>query len=159
MSQRPVRHHVLPQFYLRAWADAQGIVAMRDRSDRPEVKTGTTALAVEKDFYSVEGPDGEKHSSVEEGLANIDAEGAAAHSALTSLEFPLVPEQKDAFATWLGLQWVRGRSSRAGSSELVDKVQKMLVKFGLENAEIDERQRADASKILRSHRPRARSAD
>lgn len=146
MSQRPVRHHVLPQFYLRAWADAQGIVAMRDRSDRPEVKTGTTALAVEKDFYSVEGPDREKDSSVEEGLAKIDAEGAAIHKALTSLEFPLVPEQKAAFATWLGLQWVRGRSSRASGSELVDKMQKMLVRFGLENAEIDETQRDDASK-------------
>jgi hypothetical protein len=144
MSQRPVRHHVLPQFYLRAWADAQGLVAMRDRSDRPEVRTGTTALAIEKDFYSVEGPDGEKDSSVEEALAKIDAEGAAIHNALRSLEFPLAPEQKDAFATWLGLQWVRGRSSRASGSELADKMQKMLIRFGLENAEIDETERDDA---------------
>lgn len=146
MSQRPVRHHVLPQFYLRAWADAQGTVAMRDRSERPEIRTGTTALAVEKDFYSVEGPDGEKDSSVEEGLAKIDAEGAAVHNALRSLEFPLASDQKDAFATWLGLQWVRGRSSRANGSELADKMQKMLIRFGLENAEIDESQRGSAPK-------------
>ncbi|MBS1862160.1 MAG: DUF4238 domain-containing protein [Actinobacteria bacterium] len=146
MSQRPVRHHVLPQFYLRAWADAQGIVAMRDRSDRPELRTGTTALAVEKDFYSFEGPDGEKDSSVEEGLAKIDAEGAAVHKALRNLEFPLAPEQKDAFSTWLGLQWVRGRSSRASGSELADKLQKMLIRFGLENAEIDETQHDGAPK-------------
>lgn len=144
MSQRPVRHHVLPQFYLRAWADAQGLVAMRDRSDRPEVRTGTTALAVEKDFYSVEGPDGEKDSSVEEGLAKIDAEGAAIHKALGNFDFPLASEQKDAFATWLGLQWVRGRSSRASGSELADKMQKMLIRFGLENAEISETQHDDA---------------
>lgn len=144
MSQRPVRHHVLPQFYLRAWADAQGLVAMRDRSARPEVRTGTAALAVEKDFYSVESPDGEKDSSVEEGLAMIDAEGAAVHKALRNLEFPLAPEQKEAFASWLGLQWVRGRSSRASGSELADKMQKMLIRFGLENAEVGETHQDDA---------------
>lgn len=59
------------------------------------------------------------------------------HSAFSRLEFPPEPEQKLAFAQWLGLQWVRGRSSRAGGEELVDKFQKMLIKFGLENAEID----------------------
>jgi hypothetical protein len=136
-SERPKAHHVLPQFYLRAWSDERGLIAMLNR-DGKEVKTGSKALAVENDFYTVTNPQGEKDGIVEKALAEIDAQGAAAHSALLRCEFPLEPEQKIAFAEWLGLQWVRGRSSRASGRELADKMQKMLNKFGLQNADIKE---------------------
>lgn len=135
-SKRAKAHHVLPQFYLKAWADENGLIAMVGR-DGSEVRTGSRALAVENDFYTVERPDGEKDAAVEKALAEIDGQGAAAHSAFLRREFPPEPEQKLAFAQWLGLQWVRGRSSRAGGEELADKLQKMLIRFGLENAEID----------------------
>lgn len=136
-SKRPRAHHVLPRFYLKAWADEHGLIAMLNR-DGKEVKTGSKALAVENDFYTVTNAEGEKDGIVEKALAEIDAQGAAAHSALLSYEFPLEPDQKVAFAEWIGLQWVRGRSSRATGRELADKMQKMLIKFGLENADIKE---------------------
>jgi len=141
-AKRAKAHHVLPQFYLRAWADADGLISMTGRDGR-EVRTGSKALAVENDFYTVELDGGEKDASVEKALAEIDGQGAAVHRTLLQLEFPLEPEQKIAFAQWLGLQWVRGRSSRAAGEELVDKFQKMLIGFGLENAEVDSRD-ADA---------------
>jgi hypothetical protein len=105
--------------------------------DGKEVQTGSKALAVENDFYTVERPGGEKDASVEKALAEIDALGSAAHSAFLRSEFPPEPEQKVAFAQWLGLQRVRGRFSRASGQEMADKLQKMLIRFGLENAEID----------------------
>lgn len=142
-SKRAKAHHVLPQFYLRAWGDEKGLIAMCGR-DGKEVQTGSRALAVENDFYTVKRPDGEKDASVEKALAEIDALGSAAHSSLLRLEFPLEPEQKVAFAQWLGLQWVRGRSSRASGEEMADKLQKMLIKFGLENAEVDPDVEVDA---------------
>jgi Protein of unknown function (DUF4238) len=135
-SKRAKAHHVLPQFYLKAWGTENGLIAMVGR-DGKEVRTGSKALAVENDFYTVECPDGGKDAIVEKALAEIDGQGAAAHSAFLRLEFPPEPEQKLAFAQWLGLQWVRGRSSRAGGKELVDKFHKMLIRFGLENAELD----------------------
>jgi len=104
--------------------------------DGKEVKTGSKALAVEKDFYTVTNQQGEKDATVEKALAEVDALGASAHSAFLRFEFPLEPEQKIAFAEWLGLQWVRGRSSRASGQELADKMQKRLIRFGLENADI-----------------------
>ena len=76
-SKRAKAHHVLPQFYLKAWADENGLIAMVDR-DGNEIRTGSKALAVENDFYTVKRPDGEKDASVEKALAEIDGQGAAA---------------------------------------------------------------------------------
>jgi Protein of unknown function (DUF4238) len=125
------RHHVLPQFYLRAWTDESGAVAMLNR-DGKEVQTGTKALAVEKDFYTVTGGDGEKDSVVEQALASWDAKGAAVHAAFLRGEFPPTDQQRIDFGLWLGLQWLRGRSSRETGREMFDKFQKMLIQFGLE---------------------------
>lgn len=131
-KSQPKRHHVLPQFYLRAWADEDGCVAMLGRDGR-EVRTGTKALAVEKDFYTVTGPDGEKDSSVEQALANRDAKGAAVHAAFLRGEFPPTDQQRIDFGLWLGLQWLRGRSSRETGREMFDKFQKLLIQLGLED--------------------------
>jgi len=135
-QKRSKAHHVVPQFYLRAWANEEGKISARLRTGKV-FETGTEALAVEKDFYTAELPDGTKDALVEKALAEVDDAGAAAHAALLRQEFPLEPEQKITFSVWLGLQWVRGRSSRAGSQELADKLQKMLIRMGLENAEVD----------------------
>jgi hypothetical protein len=135
-SKRAKAHHVLPQFYLKGWGNQEGLIAMRGRAGG-EVRTGSKALAVENDFYTLELPDGEKDASVEKALAEVDGQGAEAHRALLEFEFPLEPELKVAFAEWLGLQWLRGRSSRANGQELADKLQKMIIRFGLQNAEMD----------------------
>jgi hypothetical protein len=121
----------LPQFYLRSWADETGKVAMLQRDGR-EVQTGTKALAVEKDFYTVTRPDGEKDSTVEEALAAWDAKGAAVLAAFLRGEFPPTDQQRIDFGLWLGLQWLRGRSSRETGAELFDKFQKLLIQLGLE---------------------------
>ena len=97
-----------------------------------EVQTGTKALAVEKDFYTVTGPDGEKDAAVEQALASWDAKGAAVHAAFLRGEFPPSDQQRIDFGLWLGLQWLRGRSSRETGREMFDKFQKMLIQLGLE---------------------------
>jgi len=130
-GQRSKAHHVLPQFYLRAWADEGGAVAMLNR-DGKEVKTGTKALAVENDFYTVTLPDGKKDSTVEDALASWDAKGAAVIATFLRGEFPPTDDQRIELGLWLGLQWLRGRSSRLTGAEMFDKLQKLLIKLGLE---------------------------
>jgi hypothetical protein len=130
-AQRSKAHHVLPQFYLRGWADGQGAVAMLNR-DGKEVKTGTRALAVENDFYTLTLPDGTKDSTVEDALAHWDAKGAAVIAAFLRGEFPPSEEQRIELGLWLGLQWLRGRSSRQTGAEMADKLQKLLIRLGLE---------------------------
>jgi len=104
--------------------------------DGKTFETGSEALAVEKDFYTAERPDGTKDAVAEKALAEVDAAGSAVHAALLRLEFPISPEEKASFSQWLGLQWVRGRSTRASGQELADKMQKMMIRMGLENAEL-----------------------
>jgi hypothetical protein len=135
-QKRPKSHHVLPQFYLRAWASYEGKIGARLRNGKT-FETGAEALAVEKDFYTAEQPDGTKDASVEKALAEVDAMGAAVHATLLRREFPVGPEQKASFSQWLGLQWVRGRNTRTSGHELADKLQKMIIRIGLENAAMD----------------------
>jgi hypothetical protein len=130
-EQRSKAHHVLPQFYLRGWANEHGAVAMLNR-DGKEVRTGTRALAVENDFYTLTLPDGTKDSTVEDALAHWDAKGAAVIAGFLRGEFPPNEEERIELGLWLGLQWLRGRSSRRTGAEVVDKLQKLLIKLGLE---------------------------
>src|SRR5262245_9335570 len=46
------------------------------------------------------------------------------------------PSKRSPLLSGFGLQRVRGRFSRASGQEMADKLQKMLISFGLENAEI-----------------------
>jgi hypothetical protein len=131
-QKRARAHHVLPQFYLRAWANANDAVAMLTREGK-EIVTGTAALAVENDFYTVTDPkSGEESSIVEEGLLKQwDGEGAAVHSRLLEDDFPLDEDSRMRFALWLGLQYVRGRRSRQVGQEMHDLLLKQLVTMGI----------------------------
>jgi hypothetical protein len=88
-QKRARAHDVLPQFYLRAWANSRDAVAMLSRDGR-EVQTGTQALGVLKDFYTLTAPDGRKDSSIEEQfLREWDGRGAEIHRRLLADDFPL----------------------------------------------------------------------
>ncbi|MDQ3769596.1 MAG: DUF4238 domain-containing protein [Actinomycetota bacterium] len=147
-QKRARAHHVLPQFYLRAWANETHAVTMLMREGR-EVTTGTEALAVEKDFYTLTAPDGRKDSSVEEALLrNWDARGAEVHRRLLGDDFPLDDDARLNFGLFLGLQWLRGRAARRVGEEFHDTVQKLLIKLGLDLAPLMD---SDAPK--RAQRP------
>jgi hypothetical protein len=131
-QKRARAHHVLAQFYLRAWANERDAVSMLTREGR-EVTTGTEALAVEKDFYTATAPDGTKNSSVEEDLLRAwDGRGAEVHRRLLADDFPLDDDARVNFGLFLGLQWLRGRAARQVSKEFYDVFNKVLVKLGLE---------------------------
>lgn len=136
--KRARQHHVLPQFYLRAWANADGGVAMLAR-DGKQVTTGTAALGVEKDFYTVTAPNGEKVSVVEEELLREwDGRGSAIHTRLLDDDFPLNDEDRMKFGLFVGLQWLRGRAARRVGIELRDTMLKLLIRLGLDRDRIDE---------------------
>ncbi|HKG37553.1 MAG TPA: DUF4238 domain-containing protein [Conexibacter sp.] len=131
-QNRARAHHVLPQFYLRAWANDAGAVSTLSREGR-EFATGTAALGVERDFYTVTDADGSPTSVVEEGLLrDWDAKGASVHRRLLAGDFPLDDDARMQFALWLGLQWLRGRAARQIGREFFDEFHKMLITLGLD---------------------------
>src|SRR5215211_6957533 len=130
-QKRARAHHVLPQFYLRAWTNRAGAVNMLGRDGR-EITTGTAALGVETDFYAVTDADGNQTSMVEEGLLrDWDAKGAAVHRRLLVDDFPLDDEGRMHFGLWMGLQWLRGRAARQTGRELYDEINKLIITLGL----------------------------
>jgi hypothetical protein len=136
MPKRPQKraraHHVLPQFYLRAWADSNDAVAMLTREGR-EIVTGTRVLAVEREFYTLTASDGRKDSTVEtDFLPHWESRGAEVHRRLLAGDFPVDDEARTNFGLFLGLQWMRGRVARRVSEEFHDTMQKLLVRLGLD---------------------------
>ncbi len=157
-QRRARAHHVLPQFYLRAWANDAGAVSTLSREGR-EFATGTAALGVETDFYTVTDSDGSPTSVVEEGLLrDWDAKGAAVHRRLLADDFPLDDDARMQFALWMGLQWLRGRAARQIGREFFDEFHKMLVSLGLDlPAGSAERSPKRGRRLLRSARRRRQS--
>lgn len=136
-QKRPKRHHVLPRFYLRPWADSNGRVAMTDRNGK-QIRTGVNALAVEKDFYTFTDKYGNKNSDLESIFAGVDSKASSARNAFLEGRFPPDKDQRQTFAEWLALQVLRGRAARALSTEFYDRSNKLLIEMGLENANLPE---------------------
>lgn len=137
-QKRAREHHVLPQFYLRGWADTNDAVAMLTRTGR-EVVTGTQTLAMQKDFYTLTAADGRKTSTIESDfLTTWEGRGADVHRRLLAGDFPVDEEARINFGLFLGLQWLRGRVARRVSEESYDVIQKLLVRLGLDLDPLDE---------------------
>jgi hypothetical protein len=68
------RHHYLPQFYLRNFADKDGLLWIfdRDRSEYRQQSIKNTAVQV--DYYTLQGQNGRKHIEIEEFLACLESD-------------------------------------------------------------------------------------
>ena len=64
----PRRHHLLPQFYMRAFADEEGKARVIERASGREFTTGTTNVLVERDYYTVSSVDAEDDHEPIEGV-------------------------------------------------------------------------------------------
>lgn len=127
--KRKRRHHIVPRFYLRGWADNRGrvlVVSRRDPSDRRLVRV--EQAAVQTDFYTVEDASGERHDDVEEGLSRIEERAAEIIRRLRSLSpfgHILDPESRQDLALFMALQKLRGRDFRHSYQAMADATMKI----------------------------------
>src|SRR5688500_7539718 len=70
------RHHYVPQFYLRRFADQKDQVRMIRRSTGKVVTTSVSNAAVQVGFYDVETEDGTPRDLVERFLSSVEGEVA-----------------------------------------------------------------------------------
>ena len=68
MAQVKKRQHTVPRTLLKGFADAKGLVAIRQRSGGKAVRININNATVESFFYSFAGPSGELRNEVEEWL-------------------------------------------------------------------------------------------
>jgi len=118
----PRRHHYVPQFLLRRFANDRNLIATIS-VDNPSVpritSVGNTAAIT--DFYSTISDEVGANVSVERLLAEVDGNASAVVDKLTSkAPLPLTGRERDALAMFLAFQKVRGPGYRRSFEALAD---------------------------------------
>jgi Protein of unknown function (DUF4238) len=108
------RHHVVPAFYLRAFASPGGQLLVRDRENGTFRVQSYKDLAI-RDFYTVINDDGEKDASMEQILCMVEDQAAELFQRLLSpfrAPVPLTVDERMTLATFVAMQNVRGLRTR-----------------------------------------------
>ena len=122
----PVRHHVVPRFYLDRWGSGRRRVYVR-RRDRAPFDASTRHVAVETGFYNVVDSAGQTSAAVEKFLNSIEGPGAEALRQIDRIGEPPKhgSEERWALASLLALQHTRSPEQRARTM-FHDNVQSFL---------------------------------
>jgi hypothetical protein len=122
----PRRHHYVPRFYLRRFADEDQLARVRLEKPGDHDVANVNDVAVMKDLYTTVDIDIGETVAVERLLGVLDglAAGAMARLALGVL-FP--PQQQDRlnFGLWLSMLHVRGPDTRRTMEMIADQAMKL----------------------------------
>lgn len=128
-KQPPVkrRHHVVPDFYLRRFADDDGMIT-RVPLGGGEVKAISTRDAtVRRDFYRVDHPE-LRPDALEDALAEIEDETAPAFVRVVDRgAWPPSSEDRELLATFIALQYLRSQATRSAGEEITRSIGKLEV--------------------------------
>jgi hypothetical protein len=114
-NDKPRRHHQVPQFYLRGFADADDRVKVIRFGDPPTTYvTNVKNVAVESNFYTVDWLDPAREDLAEQLISGAEKAAAGALHLLLQGHEPTL-EQRGEIATWVALQYGRGRGKRVDS--------------------------------------------
>ncbi|SED11513.1 Protein of unknown function [Streptomyces sp. 3213] len=125
------RHHTVPKFYLRRFADA------RDQLMRVPIDAGKPHLCsvddatVRKDFYSYTDEHGQLDDSPEDALGAMETQAAEVFRQVLDADWwPLPATARATLAEWVATQFVRGPADRQAHSEMYDQLVKMQIAIG-----------------------------
>lgn len=128
---RSRRHHTVPRFHLRGFANDKDQLAQLD------VMTGRRSLvsinnaSVVNDFYNVLLDDGSQSDAWEKWLSSV--EGAAAPAIRRAIEAPIwnpVAQERHDIATWVAAQFLRGTGSRREQAQIKAMTFRMQIGMG-----------------------------
>jgi hypothetical protein len=106
------RHHQVPQFYLRGFADeGERVKVVRFGEATRRFVAGIKNVAVEADFYKVDWLDAEREDLAEKLIGQVE-HAAAEPLRMLARQAELSVEQRYAVASWVVLQYLRGRGKR-----------------------------------------------
>lgn len=124
----PRRHHYVPQFYLKRFADTRGKIVQVRREDGKLVATSTVGkTAASNDFYTVELDDGAKSQEIEKFLSKLEADAAPIIEAMVSGNLP-ENEAREHLAIFLALQMNRGHDVRDLEQQAMTAITRMILR-------------------------------
>jgi len=126
------RHHLIPQFFLKRFANEQNQLLMVDGKSGKASMTHVKNAAVETGFYTIE-TDAGPSDEVEEFLSKVESATAEALRTLDGGTWPLLDRERGALASFIALQVVRGRDFRSAVNDFELRVMKLLMKLEATN--------------------------
>lgn len=122
------RHHYVPQFHLRGFADGDVITTVELPGDRTYNQPVRKAAA-ENHLYSLPGhPDGT--DVFEKALSQLEGDVASIFDELGSGVWPLDEEPRDTLAYYIALQLARGPEQRRNMENLARQMARMEIEYG-----------------------------
>src|SRR5581483_11289129 len=106
------RHHYVPEFHLRQFANAKKQLRMYVVGRREPIRTSVKNAAVESGFYTIRPADSSDPQQVEQWLSRVESAARGALQRVLSGHFPPSVEDRSAIALLLGLQMLRTPESR-----------------------------------------------
>jgi hypothetical protein len=118
-NNRRQRHHVVPRFHLRGFADPDRRITQLDLDTGRRRQVSLTDAAVIKNFYTVALSDGTVTDAWEHWLSDVESETAPAlRRAIDMPVFQLEDADRERLARWIALQYLRGPDNRRQMTEV-----------------------------------------
>lgn len=122
------RHHYVPQFHLRGFADGETITTVELPGDR-SYNQPVRKAAAENHLYSLPGhPDGA--DVFEKALSQLEGEVAGIFADIASGTWPLDEESRGSLAYYVALQMARGPEQRRNAENLARQATRMEIGYG-----------------------------
>lgn len=135
------KHHIIPRFLLKRWADDNGRVQVFSRADNRFTLRPVSDLAV-RDFYTFIAVDETSDSTYEELLAKVEEHAAGAIGWMLNVlrrhDVALSVDERCSLDLFVAYQLVRGPRSRREIEQLADYYGKTLAEGQVPDPELAE---------------------
>lgn len=125
MNQHSKRHHYVPVFYLRRFADQSGRLDAYHRTTGERIKVSAANAALESRLYEVIDQEGQRTDAAERTIACIESKVAPGFEALVSGPWPPLLEARGLIANFIALQGTRTRESLHAIAAITDRMTKL----------------------------------
>lgn len=112
------RHHYVPRFYLDRFTDQKGRLGAFDRQKATFITTKANAVAVERDFYRLDGGIGFPANLLEDALSSLESGASEAIRRLVA-EGRVLHSHRELLITYMALQLARTQRHRRSIKEMM----------------------------------------
>lgn len=122
------RHHTLPQFYLRNFAEGDQVATIRLPGEHRFTQSVRRAGS-ETNFYKVDGHE-DGPDAFEKVLSTIEGDASSVFASILRGTWPLSPEHRLTLAGFIALQAVRGPDQRRNMAHVAAQVARLEIGYG-----------------------------